>query len=263
MSKSVRIAVPSKSKLEGEAKSLQTDLRDKTHLVSDAGTYQTSRGRASGANNEFPAQYFPDTSEEDARIRMKSELMENERPLGDAMLTDRDIDYFLEKERTKELIAFDDWYSRLFDTKDINQRRLAQEIHPEYWQKREAEIERQAQIQTKMALIKLRGPKDLDDFKFLYAIQTGDVVLRSTPIYNLDTPEAHPDKKFKKGMFNPFRQADIQEASRVPASLGRDMWGNDLTVGGRQALLTQPNNALDRAKFFARGNTKAINFGLW
>ncbi|MBS0654649.1 MAG: hypothetical protein JSR46_02630 [Verrucomicrobia bacterium] len=220
-----RIPRNPKGKLEQEAHSLKKDVDEKRLAVSDRTTWQTGQGRGVDAQNEFPAQYFPDQQEEDERIQMKMRLLQGrDRPLGDAMLTDQDVAYFMKKEETKQHILFDEWFSRLFDTKDINKRRLAQELYPEYYQKREEEIDRQAAIQKKIAMIKLRGIKDLDDLKFVYALQSGDIVLRKVPLYNLDAPQEDSSARFKKGLFNPARKSKADDGYTGPISLGRNMF---------------------------------------
>jgi hypothetical protein len=224
-----RVPKNPKGKLEKEAHALSERIADTQYNLSDRGNYQTGRGRDE-TTNEFPAQYFPDQHEEDQRIDMKAKLLQGpDRPLGDAMLTDKDIDYFIKKEETKKRIAFDEWYSHLFDTKDINKRRLAQQMYPEYWQMREREIDRQAAIQKKIALLKLRGPQDKSDLEFIYALQNGEMDFRPVPLYQLDTPQTDTAARFKKGLFNPTRYTDIQQGYVVPQT-GRDMFNADHTL---------------------------------
>lgn len=237
---SVRIPKNPKGSLEQQARSLKKDVDDKRTAVSDRTTWQTGRTRGDPEQADFPAQYFPDQSEEDERIQMKMRLLKApERPLGDAMLTDKDVEYFLKKEDTKQLIMFDEWFSRLFETNDINKRRLAQELYPEFYSKKEQEIDRQAAIQKKIAMIKLRGIRDLDDLKFVYALQSGDIVLRKEPLYNLDRKMEDPATKFHKGLFNPARRVTVDDGYKGPKSLGRDMFTDqgvpDITALGNPA----------------------------
>jgi hypothetical protein len=227
MSKSVR--PPDKKSLQNKADSLAKELESLKHALSDVGNYQTSRGQGqdSRVGAEFPAQYFPDTTPDDDRVATKAKLLRApDRPLGDAQLTDADIKWYQDKEAIKKRIKFDEWYSTLFDTDDINKRRLAQEIYPDYWKMREEEIDRQAAIQKKLAMLKLRGPMDLDDLKFVYALQSGEVDLRPVPLYDLDKPLSATDResKFKKGLFNPSAPVNMGDVFR-PGTLGRGMFG--------------------------------------
>lgn len=210
-------------KIQSKAHELSKDIAEKEFALSDRGNYQTHAGYNDVAR-EFPAQYFPDNREEDDRIKTKLELLAApDRPLGDAMLTDADVSYFQKKKEIQSKIAFDEWFSGLFDTKDINKRRLAQEMYPEYWSMREQEIDRQAAIQGKLAKIKMRGPADEGDLRFLYALQTGDIKLRAVPLYNLDEVPANETYKdrFQRGLFNPSREVDGTQSYKGP-TLGRD-----------------------------------------
>jgi hypothetical protein len=220
-----------KEKILREASSLTDDIDNKRFSLSDAGNLQTGQGRGQD-RNEFPAQYFPDMHKEDRRIQLKADLAAAGRPLGDISVQPEDIDYLMKKEEVKELANFDNWFSHLFNTDDINTRRLAIEIYPDYYEKRKAEIYRQADIQIKLALIKLYGIKTLDDIKLLFAMQTGEVKLRNVPLYNLDEADDEDiEKTFKKGLFNPAKRTTIQDAAYGPATLGRGIFGGNLPAG--------------------------------
>lgn len=224
--KSVR--PPDKSSLQAKANSLQKEIASLQHALADTGNYQTARGRGQDPTQgaEFPAQYFPDTTKEDSRVATKAKLLAApDRPLGDANLTEEDIKWYQNKEAIKERIKFDEWYSSLFDTDDINKRRLAQEIYPDYWKMREEEIDRQAAIQKKIAMLKLRGPINLEDLQFVYALQSGEIQLRPVPLYDLDQPmnQTQRNDKFIKGLFNPTRAVDMGDV-KGPESLGRGLF---------------------------------------
>ena len=255
MSKSVR--PPDRKSLQSRADSLQAELRSLQHALADTGNYQTTRGDGTDPKDgaEFPAQYFPDDSKADSRVATKAKLLAGgARPLGDAQLTEEDIKWYQGKEAIKERIRFDDWYSTLFDTDDINKRRLAQEIYPDYWKMREEEIDRQAAIQKKIAMLKLRGPVDLDDLKFVYALQSGEIKLRPVPLYDLDRPEtgAERAKRFDKGLFNPTKGIENGKINSL-SSLGRKMFGGDGSVNGKLKVAEYDTGAADINALFAPG----------
>lgn len=219
-----------KEKILREAASLTDDVDAKRFSLSDAGNLQTGQGRGLD-RNEFPAQYFPDMHKEDRRMQLKAELAAG-RPLGDLNVMPEDIEYLMKKEEIKELANFDNWYSHLFNTDDINTRRLAIQLYPEYYEKRKAEIYRQADIQIKLALIKLFGIQDLDDLKLLWAMQTGEVQLRGVPLYNLDQPDdTDIEDTFKRGLFNPAKRTSITDSAYGPATLGRGLFGGNVSEG--------------------------------
>lgn len=257
MSKSVR--PPDKRSLQSKADSLAKELESLKHALSDVGNYQTSRGRDQDARAgaEFPAQYFPDSTEDDDRIATKAKLLAAPlRPLGDAQLTDADIKWYQDKEAIKKRIRFDEWYSTLFDTDDINKRRLAQEIYPDYWKMREEEIDRQAAIQKKLAMLKLRGPMDLDDLKFVYALQSGEIELRPVPLYDLDKPltDNLREEKFKRGLFNPSRAVDMGSFNH-PKTLGRGLMTGEGKVDTNLAQAWAPQQSGIINALFPPGTT--------
>lgn len=214
-----------KGKLQEQARALKSEIDEKRSALGDRQTWQTGRGRGQADQNDFPAQYFPDQSEEDERMQTKIRLLAApERPLGDAMMTDKDVEWFRKKEEVKQRIAFDEWFSRLFDTEDINKRRLAQELYPDFYKMREDEIHRQAAIQIALAKMKLYGVRSFEDLKLLYSLQEGDLTLRAVPLYELDTKIENPADKFQKGLFNPARPVNSADAYKGPKNLGRNMF---------------------------------------
>lgn len=229
--RSVSIPADDDGRVQARATRTTAEIRKDERTVSDRGNMVMPRGRNAGVNEaEFPAQYFPDSEKEDTRIALKKKLLAGARPLGDAQLTDRDIEWYQKKEEVKQRIVFDQWWSKLFDTTDINKLRLAQEMYPEYYQMREQEIDRQSAIQKKLAMIKLRGPADLSDITFIYALQNGEVNLRAVPLYNLDKADVNTNVRYQKGIFHPTRWIKAKQSFNIPQYLGRGILTNDGSV---------------------------------
>jgi hypothetical protein len=187
------------------------------------------RGRAGGPQeSEFPAQYLPAMDEEDDRVRIKQKLVKTagggvNSPFGQVTLSDSDLAYIKKKESLETKMLFDQWYANLFDTTDINKLRLAQEIYPDYYKIREDEIDRQAALQKKLALIKLRGPKDLDDLQFLFALISGQVKVNEKPLFKLNEPTDDALNSYRRGWFNPRRYLVREHSQHVPAHMGRGL----------------------------------------
>lgn len=244
---SIKIPRDDHGQVQRASDSLASDLHHHLKSVDDHGNYQMAKGRKTGEPG-FPAQYFPDDEQADTRIAIKQKLLAGrERPLGDAMLTDEDIKWYMNKENVRKRIVFDAWYSKLFDTRDINKLRLAQQIHPDYYKIREEEIDRQAAVQKKLALIKLRGIHDLDDLKFLFAIKTGGVILREQPLYKLDEPMPglNTPPFFKKGLWNPSKWVTGHESDYIPES------GIGLGVTGVWTAKPDTSNKIGETGYFS------------
>lgn len=170
----------------------------------------------------FPAAYTPDDTEKDTRMKLKTGLIGDggASPFGLVTATDKDFDYILEKKKLQEKLYFDVWYSRLFDTTDINKLRLAQQIYPDFYKDREAYIDKVADLQKRIALIKLRGPADLDDLKLIYLIRTQNIELPDQPLHMLN--EAPTNREgYQRGIFNPARFTSQDAAiGRIPNRQG-------------------------------------------
>lgn len=196
---------------------------------------------------QFPAKYTAADHDADTRFKMKSELASNDKFLGQVFATDEDMKYLLNKQKLNERMIFDQFYSKLWDTKDINKLRLAQQIYPDYYKDRETEINREAELQKRIAMIKLRGPADLDDIKLIYVLASGGVQLRNAPLWNLDQTNTNGGTLYQRGLFSPVRFSAATRAHAQPANLGTGMFVPDsgLIAGTTGAGLFRTNTVRD------------------
>lgn len=70
---------------------------------------------------------------------------------------------------------------------------------------REEEISREAELQKKIAMIRLRGPADLSDLQLIFTLQNGGMQLRNKPLWKLDETDDSPADQYQRGLFNPAR----------------------------------------------------------
>jgi len=192
--------------------------------IENKGVAQTSVGGQEGAGTSFPAQYFPVDTAGDTRIQAKQALQKAD--LGLQFITDQDVSWYQQKQTAASRFIFDEWFSRLFDTKDINLLRLAQNFYPEYFNLREEEIDRQAALQKKLALLKLRGPRDMTDLHFLYALQKGQAGIRDVPLHMLDQADewgGQTQKGYQRGLFSPIRRMEMFNPN-PPSTMGIGMF---------------------------------------
>lgn len=113
-------------------------------------------------------------NEYDTVSRIKSELGA-EQNNWTVPLTDRDIEYILQKRDQLEKANFDSWAGQKFDLTDPAQVALFKQICPEYFERRKQVIETQVEIQRRVALLKLLGITSMDDLRLAWAIETGRV----------------------------------------------------------------------------------------
>lgn len=149
-----------------------------------AQTGVVTRGRPAvdgGPETQFPRKFDAGTAEWDRMTAVKQSLVVDPAtgmtPFGRLQFSDRDAQALLRKEDVLREAEFDSWFNQNFNKADLATRRLAQEIYPEFFAKREAEMINRAKLALQIALIQLRGPKTEEDLMIQFGIENGDVTL--------------------------------------------------------------------------------------
>ena len=94
----------------------------------------------------YPAVYSQMTSEDD-RIRLKASLVPaHQGPLGSVHLSEKDVAYLQRKEAEQEEFEFEKWFSCLLDFNDPNALKLAQELNPAFFDRREQLLVRMLRV---------------------------------------------------------------------------------------------------------------------
>lgn len=184
--------------------------------------------------NRFPVK-LTQRDPYDSKASIKKSLVNNQGVvpgMGYATLTEADLEHL---ERKRQALQYEDMYrfiDNYFDTKDPAIAKLVAGMMPEYFQRREALIDQQAELQKRVAKLRLRGPQDREDLMTIYAMNSGALKLPVGPLFNPDqwypTGAAAYANGFKEGLFNPKRLF----ASKLPLQLLR----HDPLSTGAQSL---------------------------
>lgn len=141
-------------------------------------------------------------------------------------LTEEDVRITKEKLRLQQVRSFDEWIGRSYPPDSPAAREWLQQVYPEFFEARAKEIDDQAEMETRMKKIQLRGPKDLEDLWLLYRLQS-DVELQErtasqymAPSWKNEKFDQEPNTKiraltFERGLFNP-RRLEALENFRTP-----------------------------------------------
>lgn len=113
-------------------------------------------------------------------------------------LTPADIAFFERRRAEQQQIEFDDFFAETIDLSDPGQARWAQQMYPEFWARREKFIDDKINVEARASKIRLRGIKDKEDLKFLFAVRKGYVTLPTQPAYYA-TPGG--ENSYKRGFF--------------------------------------------------------------
>lgn len=162
----------------------------------------------SGYIADFPAYYLPTDRRADREWELKRSLIGGDGgAVPQIQIGDKEMRYLESKRSAEERLKFDQWFASIFNTSDITQQRVAKELHPDYFTAREDYIKRQGELQYRLAMMKLHGPRDKRDLELLYMLQTGNINLRVAPLYLLDGADDKPEERYKRGLFSPARFA--------------------------------------------------------
>lgn len=163
--------------------------------------------------------------------------------LGKPIFDESDKQYFAEKEKQAEEIEYESFASSLFNLDDPATAALVSEkILPDFYAKREAEIDKMAKLQARLAKIRMRGgwPKDNEEMMLLYALQKGYLQAPTGAIW--DFARWRSENNLQRGIFNPLRsivgakpytRADSAFDGVIAGQRSRSATIPDLPVAGR------------------------------
>lgn len=92
---------------------------------------------------------------------------------GQLTASERDIRNYQQYQEQQESAAFDKWFGEHFNRADLPTRRLGEELNPEYFEEREKALVEKYDVQLRLDLIKLYGPRDEKDLMILFGLQNG------------------------------------------------------------------------------------------
>lgn len=241
-----------------------------------------SKVATSSANaTKFPAKFLP-KDYYDTTWQIKQDLNNDSRFMGrrgvynaksatarPMKMTKHDMDYLKRKRDAEEYSGYLTWQANKYNLNDPATRDWFEKRCPQYFSMREALIDEQVDLASRMAKIKLRGPKTDDDLKMEYFVERGLLELPKGPIWSpyewmanvagVDLTKVDNDtgyeqilnfnnQQYRKGIFNPTRPITPATGAWVPNLYDRsDIRGTPNTnyVGPAGAISTiAPNYAV-------------------
>jgi hypothetical protein len=174
-----------------------------------------------GATNpaaSFPAHYVSRDPSDDIYQKMY-DLNSAQRPMP---VTEKEAKHWLDKEEQIREMDYDKWFQNAWAVNHDNpvMQKWAQQINPEYFKKKERQIDAQAELQKQLAKIKLYGVRDQDDLMLLYAITSGAMNVQDKSLFNPEGDD--PVDYYQKGLFNPIKTGGLKIAQSRGLYAGRD-----------------------------------------
>lgn len=160
--------------------------------------------QSKAGQDQFPVRLFAhDPYDETAAAKLAAP-----EAFGTKQLTDQDLRYLKRKQDIYQEANLKSFVSQLYDARDPGQAALLDKIFPQLNNEREAIIEQRAELEKRLAKIRLRGPQDEADLKLLFAISSGAI---APPKGELWKPESwftggpSETERLQRGLFNPRR----------------------------------------------------------
>lgn len=184
-----------------------------------------------GDNSNFPAS-IGSTDPQDQKYMLQSQLVSNGvvNNIGTPIIGDEFFNYAKRKQDQAQLYNFTTWVMKQADLTKPESAAWWFEKFP--WMKdlRVAEIEREAEVQKKLATISITGPQSQDDFMILYMKDQGLLKPSDVPLYQMGAAGAGGVAQqggFVQGVFNPLNMnypksmsGSIVEFSNPTGALG-------------------------------------------
>lgn len=127
--------------------------------------------------------------------------------MGMAIFDESDKQYLAEKELQAAEAEYKSFAASVFNMQDPATAALVSaQILPDFFAEREAEIEKQAQLQADLAKIRMRGyPKNNKELALQFAIKKGKIKLPTGPVWQPETWSDAAVGAVQRGLFNPLR----------------------------------------------------------
>lgn len=163
-------------KLLNEARNLNEKMEEG---VSTAGPDTTTQAQGGAAATNFPTK-FGAREEMDDLMNMRQQLNidgTGQTPFGEMYYDDSIGRWIQRKEQAVEAANFDSWFGQNFNKNNLADRSWAQQINPEYYQRRASEMMEQTKEIFDLKMLQLFGPRSEKDMYKLYLLNRGLVKL--------------------------------------------------------------------------------------
>lgn len=125
--------------------------------------------------------------------------------VGMKMATQSDVDYFYKKTLDAKEAGFRAWFLQNINVSTPEAQDYWLRKYPEVFEEKKQLMMKQLKAQETMARINITGFENLDDFRFIYAVQNGEIAIPDKPLYD---PAGIPTRPFHQGLFNISRWFD-------------------------------------------------------
>lgn len=129
--------------------------------------------------------YAPDSYDDIAKMKAEYAKQKDAAPFGQVFATAEDFEWMKAKKDAKTAAAYKQWVLAQYNLADPAQRPLMEKMYPGLFSEMEQEIDSRAELEKKLAKIRLRGaPSGADEAQLLFAIASQAVQLPAGQLWN-------------------------------------------------------------------------------
>lgn len=192
----------------------------------------------------FPVQ-LGTADPDDLAMSLRSQVIDGDGKvpnMGQAIADDRVFNYLQRKKEAAIEADYRAWVMSQANFSDPAQSQWWTEKFPWIRNLKIAQIEQDADLQKRLAIIKVTGPQSEEDFKLMYELQQGYRVMPSKPVHELNEDEKWVgDSNFVRGLFNPLTRTPtpggFPKQTRIPSN-----WMNPFDFSGNATGEEKINN---------------------
>lgn len=168
-----------------------------------------AQGQGKNAESRRFGAHYMKRDEGDHRLELANMMATPARPLPYTM---DEIAALERKLQQGAEMGYDGWFANTWSFESDNpvMQKWARDINPEYFRRREEQIDNIAELQKQIAKMKLYGPRSEQDLMLLYNIDTGAI---NTDTLNgpLWDPQGQTGayNHYRRGLFSPIQKAKI------------------------------------------------------
>lgn len=208
------------------------------------------RDRNTSASSGFPVQ-LGTADPEDLKMNLRQQVVNKDGnvPNYGMAVADDTVMSYIERKKEAEIEAdYRSWIMAQSDFSDPARAEFWNKVAPWITDLKMQEIEENANLQKRLATIKVKGPTSEEDFKTLYFIQNGVIRMPTKPLHLMDQDDqryAGKDKlDFRRGLFNPLATRPPPKGMAPKDSFIPQKWGNSLPkeMGADPNVAYMPSN---------------------
>lgn len=217
------------------------------------------------ASSQFPIK-LTHADPRDELMALKSSLLEKNaaaggqngvlKGVGLATATDADFQYFRDKELAERQGDFKRFFIENIRLDDPVYQDYYQRMYPQIFEERESLAEKQIEHQAHLMKINLRGPRNIEDWMFMYGIDRGFIQIPDGPIWD---PAKLLATDFQGGLFS-IRHILPRDSTAQNRFLPNTVGSNNPSYGSDRGFLFDWKNPVKQTDAKDSKQTTKNNF---